>query len=57
LSLHQLDAWVLGLANRRVIFRDESASQLIESPEAITKASAARQVGEGKDDPERYPSG
>jgi hypothetical protein len=53
LSLHQLDAWVLGLANRRVIFRDESANQLIESPEAVAKALAARQAAEGKDDPER----
>jgi hypothetical protein len=53
LSLHQLDAWVLGLANHRIIFRDDSASQLIESAQAVTKASAARQVGEGKDDPER----
>lgn len=53
LSLHLLDAWVLGLANHRIIFRDESPSQLIESAEAVTKASAARQVGEAKDDPKR----
>jgi hypothetical protein len=53
LSLHQLDAWVLGLANRRIIFRDDSASQLIQPAQAVTKPSAAREVGEGKDDPKR----
>ena len=53
LSIHQLDAWVLGLADHRIIFHDESARQLIESPVALPKASAARQVRDGKDDPER----